>query len=70
MRKVTKVHHGKVNLRGKSQKNLGVRRHLIMRENGVGPYETEPPCGESERIKGQHFTTLQKTQEKNRRLEH
>ena len=40
-----------------------------MRENGVGPNGTESPGGESERINGQHSTTLQKTTEKSRRLE-
>ena len=42
----------------------------MVRENIVGPNRTEPPGGESDRIKGQHFTTLQMTTEKNRRLDH
>ena len=40
----------------------------MMRENGVGRNGTEPPGGECERIKGQHFTTLLKTTKKSRRL--
>ena len=39
-----------------------------MRENGVGPNGTESPGGESERIKGQPSTTLQKPTEKSRRI--
>ena len=31
-----------------------------MRENGVGPSRTESPGGESERIRGQQSTTLQR----------
>ena len=32
MKKKTRIHHGKVKLRGRSQKNLRVWRHLMMRE--------------------------------------
>ena len=65
MRKVTKVHHGKVILRGRSQNNLRVCRYLTMRENGVGPNGTEAPGGESEWIKGQHSTTLNQVVQRN-----
>ena len=61
MTKMTKVHPGKVDLRGTSQKNLQAWRHLMMRENGVGPDGTESPDGESDWIKGQHSTSLQMT---------
>ena len=54
---------------GRSQKNLRAGRHLMRRENGVGPNGTESTGGESEWTKGQHFTTLQKMTKKNRRLE-
>ena len=37
MRKITKFHHGKVNLRRTSRKNLRVWRHLTVREIGVWP---------------------------------
>ena len=50
-----------VRLRARSAKNLRVWRRLTMRETGVSLNGTESPAGESERIKGQHFTTLQKT---------
>ena len=69
MKKITKLDHGKVNLRERSHKNLRVRRHLVMRESGAGPNGTESPGGESERIKGQQITTLQMTTKKSRRLE-
>ena len=41
----------------------------MMRESGVGPNGREPPGGKNERIKGRHFTTLQNTTKKSRRVE-
>ena len=41
MTKMTKFHHGKVDLRETSKKNLQAWRHLTMRENGVGPDGTQ-----------------------------
>ena len=40
-----------------------------MRENGGGPNGTESSGGESERVRGQHPTTLQKTTKRSTRLE-
>ena len=37
MTKMAKVHPGKGDLRERSQKNLQAWRHLMVRENGVGP---------------------------------
>ena len=53
-----------------AKKNLRAWRHLMMmRENNVGPNGTASQDGESEWIKGQHSTTLQKTTKERRRLE-
>ena len=41
MTKMTKVHHGKVDFRETSQKNLQAWRHLMTRENGDGPDGTQ-----------------------------
>ena len=69
MTKMTKVPPVKVDLRETSQKNLQAWRHLMVRENGVGPDGRELPDGESDWIKGQHSTTLQMTTKESRCLE-
>ena len=69
MRKMTKVHHWKSEFEGEKPEELAISRQLTMRENGACPNPNGTESFESERIKGQHSTTSQKTTEKSRRLE-
>ena len=66
---MTKARRGKVSLKEERQKNSRVWRHLTTRESGAGQEGTEPPDGESEWTRYQHFTTLLKMTRTSRCLE-